>query len=112
MAELACVYDCAPVPRAPGDIIRPPGTAKPARPAERPEASGKWLTGSVTGDIPAVVSAAFDEAARRDPEHRRTWIALVDGNNDQLTAISAGAARRGVTVTIVIDFIHILEYVW
>jgi hypothetical protein len=111
-AELACVYDCAPVPRAPGDIIRPPGTARPARPAERPEASGKWLTGSVTGDIPALISAAFDEAERRDLGHRRTWIALVDGNNDQLTAISAGAAQRGVTVTIVIDFIHVLEYVW
>jgi hypothetical protein len=25
MAELACVYDCAPAPRTPDDIIAPPG---------------------------------------------------------------------------------------
>jgi hypothetical protein len=35
MAELACVYDAAPAPRTPADIIGPPGQDKrppPARP--------------------------------------------------------------------------------
>lgn len=112
MAELACVYDCVPVRREPGDIITPPGQARPARPAGRPEAAGKWLTASLTSDIAAVIATAFDEAERRDPQHARTWIALLDGNNTQIEAVQAGAARRGITITIVVDFIHVLEYVW
>jgi hypothetical protein len=112
MAELAGVYDCEPVPRAPGDIIAAPGEDKPAAHPGRPKAAGKWLTASVTDDIPAVIADAFDEAERRDQRHQRTWIALVDGNNGQIDAIRAEATRRDVTVTIIIDFVHVLEYVW
>jgi hypothetical protein len=111
MAELACVYDAIPVQRTAGDIIAPPGHRRPAR-KRGPAATGKWLTASVTEDITTVVAAGFDEAARRDPGRHRTWIALVDGNKAQIEAIEAEAARRGVTVTIICDFIHVLEYVW
>jgi hypothetical protein len=123
MAELACVYDAAPVPRAPEDVIATPArkrrkkkaqAAKPegSRKRREPQARGKWLTASVTDDIPAVIAAAFDEAERRDPGHSREWVVLIDGNNTQIEAVTAEAARRGVTVTIVIDFIHVLEYTW
>jgi hypothetical protein len=74
MAELAAVYDCQPRPRTPADVITPPGRHKPARPP-RPKATGKWLTASVTSDIAGVITAGFDEAERRDPGHRRTWVA-------------------------------------
>lgn len=111
MAELACVYDAVPVPRTPRDIITPPGQGKTGR-VRGPAATGKWLTASLTEDITAVVAAGFDEAERRDPGHRRTWIALADGNNAQIEAIEAEAARRGVTVPIICDFIHVLEYAW
>jgi len=106
MAELGCVHDCAPVPRTAADIITRPGKSPPKT---APSASGKWLTASVTDDIPAVIAAGFDEADRRDPARERTWIALVDGNKTQIDAIGAEAARRGVTVTILIDFIHVLQ---
>jgi hypothetical protein len=127
MAELACVYDAAPVPRTPEDIISTPAQkrrkkkaqAKKAKKGKKgkgkprePQARGKWLTASVTDDIPAVIAAAFDEAERRDPQHKRAWVVLIDGNNTQIEAVTAEAARRGVTVTITIDFIHVLEYIW
>jgi hypothetical protein len=111
MAELAAVHDAIPAPRAPADIIAPPGQDKRTR-EPGPRATGKWLTASVTDDIPAVIAAGFDEAERRDPAHRRTWVALVDGNNTQIDAISAEAASRGVTVPILIDFVHVMEYLW
>jgi len=121
MAELACVYDAAPVPRTPEEIISTPAqkrrknkaqAGKPKRKEKprEPQARGKWLTASVTHDIPAVIAAAFDEAERRDPQHKREWPVLIDGNNTQIEAVTAEAARRGVTVTVVIDFIHVLEY--
>jgi hypothetical protein len=111
MAELAAVYDCQPASRTAGDIITAPGKQRPARPP-RPKTTGKWLTASVTSDIAAVIAAGFDEAERRDPQHKRTWIALADGNNTQIDAVSAEAARRGVTVTVLCDFAHVLEYCW
>ena len=124
MAELACVYDAVPVPRTPEDVISTPAqkrrkkkkaqAAKPegkGKPRE-PQAKGKWLTASVTSDIPAVIAVAFGEAERRDPGRRRKWAVLVDGNNAQIEAVTAEAASRGVTVTIIIDFIHVLEYLW
>jgi hypothetical protein len=39
-------------------------------------------------------------------------VVLVDGNSTQIEAVTAETAARGVTVTIVIDFIHVLEYLW
>jgi hypothetical protein len=123
MAELACVYDAVPVPRTPGDVISTPAQQRRKRKAQasapkkkgkprEPQARGKWLTASVTDDIPAVIATAFGEAGRRDPSGRREWVVLVDGNATQIEAVSAEAARHGVTVTIVIDFIHVLEYLW
>jgi hypothetical protein len=59
-----------------------------------------------------MIAAAFDEAEARDPQHLRTWVVLVDGADHQLALIRAEAARRGVTVHIVVDIIHVLEYLW
>jgi hypothetical protein len=75
-------------------------------------ATGKWLTASVVEDATAVVSTIFEEAQRRDPVHERTWVALVDGNKQQIAAIKAQAKARGVNVNIVCDFTHVLEYLW
>jgi len=59
-----------------------------------------------------VIAAAFGQAEARDPGGRRTWVVLVDGAEHQLGLIRAEAARRGVAVHIVIDLIHVLEYIW
>jgi hypothetical protein len=108
MAEIAAVTDVIPAPRTAADIIAPPGAVR----ADPPKTQGKWLTASVTDDIAAVIAAAFGEADRRDPGHQRTWIALVDGNNAQIDAIGAEAGDRSVTVPVLIDFIHVIEYCW
>src|SRR5262249_25940856 len=63
-------------------------------------------------DSAAVIGAVFDQATARDPTHRRCWVVLVDGARHQLDLIRTEAARRHVTVHIVIDFIHVLEYLW
>jgi hypothetical protein len=39
-------------------------------------------------------------------------MALVDGNTHQISRIKAEAAQRDVQVTIIVDFIHVLEYLW
>ncbi len=112
MAELGVVYDTVPRPRTATDIIARPGAGAGAPRRRGPAATGKWLTASVAAGIGEVIAAGFDEAERRDPRHERTWVVLVDGNRTQIEAITAQAARRGVSVHIVCDFIHVLEYLW
>lgn len=137
MAELVCVYDLTPVPRTTDDILPTinatchhhdaesngthdngqggggrGGCGGDERRARAPKAAGKWLTASVTDDIATVIAAGFDEATRRDPTHARDWVALVDGNTTQIDAITTQAAARGVTVTILIDWLHVSGYLW
>jgi hypothetical protein len=113
MATLTCVYDAEPAPRRPHDIIAPPGGRHGSRTLRpRPAAAAKWLTGSVEHDPAEVIAAAFNEAEARDPAHQRTWVVLADGAEHQLGLIRAEAARRGITIHIVIDLIHVLEYIW
>ncbi|MHB8246849.1 MAG: hypothetical protein ACYDGN_16170 [Acidimicrobiales bacterium] len=64
-----------------------------------PEANHKWLTTSVAEDAAPVIGDVFDEADRRDPEHLRTWVALVDGNRHQIDCIEAQALTRKIDVT-------------
>jgi hypothetical protein len=114
MAEIVAVYDLKPEQRSVDDIV-PARAVAAAGTRQRPPGpvvTGKWLHANVTDDIPAVIAVMFDEAERRDPAHERTWVALVDGNNQQIDTITAQADARGITVTIVIDFVHVLEYLW
>jgi hypothetical protein len=109
LAEVGAVYDITPAARTASDIMNL-GDQTEAVPA--PGAKNKWLTASVVDDAKVVLAAVFDQAERRDPDHHRTWVALVDGNNHQIDRIETEAATRGITITIVIDLIHVLEYLW
>ncbi len=111
MAEVACVYDLTPLPRTAADIL--PADDQPRSEAHAaPTAHGKWLTASVTDDAATVIAAGFAEATRRDPDQKRAWVALVDGNRHQIDRIRAEARARSRTVPIVVDFVHVLEYLW
>ena len=103
-----------------------PSTTRPRRRAPRPTSCPRRrprarpgpgrrqqvADASIVKDAGTVIAHVFDEADRRDPKHRRTWVALVDGNNHQIQRIKAEAKARSVKVTIIVDFIHVLEYLW
>lgn len=112
MAETGAVFDVA-VPdgpaRTPEQVMGPdPGRAE----QDRPRAENRWYACDITAGRDVTIGKVFAEADRRDPGRRRTWIALVDGDNYQLGLFQAAAAARGITLAIVIDFIHVLEYLW
>jgi uncharacterized protein UPF0236 len=111
MAEIGAVYDATPVPRTAVDIIASDDDTE-RDPTPGPVATNKWLTASIVNDAGTVINQVLDEADRRDPKHQRTWVALVDGNNHQIQRIKAGANARKVKITIVVDFVHVLEYLW
>ena len=113
MAETAAVFDVA-VPdgpaRTPEQIMHPDPDPR-ARPAA-PAAVNRWYTCDITAARDITIAKAFDEAGRRDPGYARTWIALADGDIYQIGLFQAQAAERGITITILVDFIHVLEYLW
>jgi len=111
IAEVGAVYEIKPVPRTAGDILRASNPDED-RVTQAPVAEQKWLTASVSSDAASVIAGLFDEAQRRDPNHQRTWIALVDGNNHQIDRITREAAAREQNITILIDFVHVMEYLW
>ena len=110
MAEIVTVYELTPEPRTAADILPDPDNPPVAR--TRPKAKNKWLKASVSDDASAVIAEMFNEADRRDPDRQLAWVALVDGNNHQIDRIKTEARKRKVKIPIVIDFIHVLEYLW
>lgn len=112
MATVASVFTQAAQARTPEDILvdlnLPEGEARPQRP--RPENKRVWA--SVEKEVPAVLGDAFAEAIRRDPLRQKTWVALVDGNRTQLQLMGTLAKKYGVELTVVVDIIHVLEYLW
>ena len=112
MATVGAVYDSEPVSRAVQDIISAPGNDESDKPKRRPVTRNKWLMASVEKDTAQVVSDIFDEAERRDPLHRRQWVVLVDGACHQLECIKSEASRRGIELCVIVDFVHVFEYLW
>jgi hypothetical protein len=110
MAQTGCVFDAELVPRTPEQVMASKDRAPGSKDA--PRALRRWYTVGIAADRAETIRAVFDEAGRRDPRHERTWVALIDGDNHQIEMIRAQAAARGVDLVIVIDFIHVLEYLW
>jgi hypothetical protein len=110
MASVAAVYTIEPFRRTPDEIFPPAG--QPPTAAARPVPEHKRVWASLKQTPGDVITAMFDEAQHRDPRHRKQWVALVDGNEPQIDLISKQAAARHVAMPIVLDFIHVAEYVW
>lgn len=123
MAEVAAVYDVEPNSRVASDIITLPkenDDAKVSNEAEspqenktiRPKAKNKRVWGSVEEDMEYVIQELMEEALRRDPEQKRPWVMLIDGHVQQLKIIKKLIKKNQVEMTIIIDIVHVLEYLW
>lgn len=108
MAEVASVYSIALWKRTPEQVMGEADGTLDARP--RPKAKRVWA--SVDKNQAAVVEEVFAEAESRDPRHERRWVVLVDGNGPQIKQAKAAARRHKVEVTLVLDLIHVIEYLW
>lgn len=111
MAQVATVYSVAPFARSAADVVH---TLRKADEVEtkRPRPTDKRVWASVEKSPRAVIREAFAEALRRDPSQQRRWVVLVDGEPKQLRAVKAEARKAGVQVTILLDIVHVLEYLW
>ena len=113
MAEVAAVYTVAPYVRKPEDVL---ADLRPVRGVERdrdrPRPSNKRVWASVTKSAETVIRDAFEDAVRRDPDKKRHWVVLVDGSQIQLRGILRAARKIGAKITLLVDVIHVIEYLW
>ena len=88
------------------------GRARTRRSDKAPRPQNKRVAASVDKSHAQGVAAMFDEAQRRNPDGARRNIVLVDGDEHQIDAVEAEAKRRGMRITIVLDLIHAIHYLW
>lgn len=111
MATVAAVYTIQSWVRTPQDIVPDSPPVSPTL-AKRPRPESKRIWASLVKDPAQVIEEAFLEALRRDPQRQKHWVALVDGNEAQLRLLKKCAQKYQVQLTIVLDVIHVIEYLW
>jgi hypothetical protein len=84
----------------------------PSTPPLAPKPVGKKLWASLQKPMKTVIETAFAEGLRRDPEQQAEWVVLVDGDPTQIDYIKKAAQAHGVSVVMILDIIHALEYLW
>lgn len=108
MATVAGVYTLKPFLRKASQIVNP----KESQELKPPRPEGKRVWASLVKEPAQIISEAFDEALHRDPNQQKNWVALVDGNKTQLRLLKQLAQKHNIRLTIVLDLIHVIEYLW
>jgi hypothetical protein len=111
MAQVAAVYTVSPYIREPESIMKIPQATENVIPF-RPPVKNKRVWASVERESEAVIEEAFQEALQRDPAQKRQWVILIDGLPHQIKLIKKVMKRLKIKASIVMDFIHVLEYLW
>ena len=117
MAVVTAVWEQELHKRTATDVLErlqrePEGRKRRPRSAKAPKPQNKRVTASVTKSLKEGVTEMFDEAQRRNPEGERRNVVLIDGDEKQKEYIEAEAAKRAMSLTIVLDIIHVIHYLW
>lgn len=114
MATVAGLYHTDRHRRSPHTVARQfaPVRLVPSEPQTPPKPAGKKLWASLQKPMKEVIETTFAEALRRDPERQAEWVVLVDGDATQIDYIEKAAKAHGGSVVMILDIIHVLEYLW
>ena len=109
MATVAAVFTKEPFVRTPQQVVDSlfPAGVKPVPKQPHPKPENKRVWASLTKGKAAVIEEVHQEVLRRDPEGRKTLIALTDGERTLQIQVT-----RKMKLTLILDLIHVLERVW
>ena len=114
MGTVAAVYSVARHVRTAEEVMGvaalPEGVTR--LPDRRPRPTDKRVWASLAKEPDLVMDGVFLEALKRDPDKQRCCVFLVDGELEQLARVRDFAELYEVDLTVVCDFIHVLEYLW
>jgi hypothetical protein len=112
MATVASVYNIERFIRSPDDFKNELASIKIVKEIKRPKPIAQRVWASVEKSPENVVKEMFEEGLRRDPEKKKKWVVLVDGAPSQINLIESEAKSREISIIIVCDIIHVIEYLW
>jgi len=110
MASVASVYQIERWVRTPESLSYE--FANKGKPLNRPRPQAKRVWASLEKTSEQVIYELFEEASRRDPEKQKQWVCLVDGDPNQLERLKKIIKNLAVPVVIILDIIHVIEYLW
>ena len=110
MATVAAVYTIAPFIRTPEDLVAEASCTLARTPRPKPENKRVWASLEKTPE--QVIENALAEAGQRDPTGEKDWVALVDGDKNQIRILRRVAKTKGLNLTIIVDIIHVIGYLW
>ena len=110
MATVAAVFSQAPRVRTPQAVIDSLFADGAARPAgqRRQRPSNKRVWASLATGKDGFIAAVRAEMDGRDPDHSHTWVMVTDGER----ALQRRVAASFEGVTLVLDFLHVMEKCW
>ena len=112
MATVASVYSIAPFVRKPEDFKKELYSIKIIDEVPRPKPLAKRVWASVAKSPEEITEEMYAEALKRDPKRQKQWVALVDGDPRQISRIKSEAKANEISITIICDIIHVIEYLW
>jgi hypothetical protein len=114
MATVAGIYHMDRQVRSPQTVAQQfaPLRLVPRQHQAAPKPVGKKLWASLEKSMHTVIDTGCAEGQRRDPTHQAEWVVVVDGALTQLDDIEQAARSFGVHVVIIVDIMHVLEYLW
>lgn len=112
MATVATVHTIEPHHRTATDVINGLRHIRDLTPKARPRPELKRVWASLADSPQHVIAEMFAEALKRDPDQTKDWYVLLDGDDGLEKWVKKAAKDCGVRVTIVLDFIHALQYLW
>ncbi len=117
MAVVTAVWEQEPHVRTAKDVIDrlrrdPEGRKRRPRSDKAPRPQNKRVAASLTKSHAAGIAEMFDEAERRNPDGRRRNVVLLDGDEKQIEYVEAEAHKREMSITLVLDLIHVIHYLW
>jgi hypothetical protein len=117
MAVVTAVWEQEPHVRTAQDVLErlrrdPQGRRRRPRSDKAPKPQNKRVAASVAKSHADGIAEMFDEAESRNPDGKRRNVVLLDGDEKQIESAEAEAQKRAMNITIVLDLIHVIHYLW
>lgn len=112
IATAAAVYTVAPYPRTPEIILDKHGLQEQNAVGPRPRPEHKRVFASLTNSKEETFQAVAEEMLRRDPERRKIWVFLGDGEIALAKLAEKKIRPWQPGLIIILDIYHVTEHLW
>lgn len=112
MATVAALYSIDELIRRPEQIISGLAPVRPVGLLQPPKPVAKRVWASLAQEQDEVIDDLVRAALQRDPKKRAQWVGLIDGDRKQIRRLKQAARKHKVHLTLVLDIIHVIEYLW